>query len=82
MRFGVEDYSIEVKRASRRKQEVEVFEGLREQKALHRIGFLFGDDALQRRVTFFRATVFHKVAPHRLAHLLIMIWIKLNSRSV
>ena len=68
MRFGVEDYFAEIERLGRSKQQVEVFEGLGKQEALHRVGFFFCDDALQRGVAFFSAAVFDEVAPHRLAH--------------
>jgi hypothetical protein len=46
MRFGVEDHPIEIDRARRREEQVEIFERLGEEKALNRIGFLHRLDSL------------------------------------
>src|SRR5690242_8620418 len=68
MRLGVEDYILEIERVRRREEQVEILERLRKQKTLHRIGFLFRDHALKRRVTGISAAVLHEVSPHLLAH--------------
>src|SRR5438067_4749888 len=57
MRFRVENYAIEIERPCRREQQKEVFECFSEQETLHRIGFLFSDDALQASVGFVGAAV-------------------------
>src|SRR5437016_14173173 len=67
MRFGVEDYAIEIECLLRCEQQVEILERLGEQKALHRIVLLFRNDTLQSRVTFISAAILHEVAPHRFA---------------
>ena len=67
MRFSIKDDLIEIQRLRRSKQQVEVFESLGKQKALHRIGFFFGDDALKRGVRLFGAAVFDEVPPHAFA---------------
>src|SRR5689334_3581007 len=69
MGLGVEDDVAEVERVGQREEQVEIFESFGEEKALHRVRFFFGDDVLQRRVRFVRATVLDEVAPKRLAHL-------------
>src|SRR2546421_6719722 len=68
MSFGVQDCAIEIERLRWREQQIEIFEGFCEQKALHRIGLLFCNDAFQRSISIFCATVLNEVAPHRLAH--------------
>src|SRR5690349_1829073 len=55
MRFGVEDHVIEVERVRWREEQVEVFESLREDEALHRVSLLFRHDALQRRIALVSA---------------------------
>ena len=68
MSFSVEDYAIEIKCPRWREQQIEIFEGLGKQEALHRIGFLFRDHALQSRIADVVATVLDEVAPHLFAH--------------
>ena len=75
MSFSVEDYAIEIKGARRREKQVKIFEGFGEEKALHRIVFLFGDHAFQRGIPDIITTVLHEVAPKGLAHCLIMTWV-------
>src|SRR5262245_42025240 len=72
MRFSVEDDSVEVKSSRRRKQEVEILEGLGEEETLHGIRFLFGHDALQCGVAFVGAAICDEVTPHRGAQLYLM----------
>ena len=82
MRLGVEDHLVKVQRLRRCEKQIEIFECLGEEEALHGIGFFFRHHALQRGVTFVGAAVFDEVAPHHLAHLQIMIWVKLRARFV
>src|ERR1051326_5890374 len=74
MSLGVEDDFIEIKSSGRHEQQIEILERFGKDEALHRISFLFGNHALERRVTDIVATVFDEVAPHRLAHAKIF-WI-------
>ena len=77
MRFGVEDDPIEFECLGWSEQKIKIFEGLSEEEALHRVGLLFRHDALQPRVAFVRAAVFHEITEHHLAHLLIVFGIEL-----
>ena len=82
MRFGIEDKSVEFNCFRRREKQIEILERLSEEEALHRIGFFFRNDALQPGVTFVATAVLNESAPHDLAHLQIMIWVKLRARFV
>src|SRR4051812_35456040 len=74
MRLSVEDHAVEIKRTRRRKQQIEIFEGLCEQKALHRVGLLFRDDALERGVADVAPAMLYEVTPHCFSYLQIL-WI-------
>ena len=77
MRLSIKDNSIEVQSSRRRKEQIKILEGLGEEKALHRIGFLFRYDALQRGIAFVSAAVFDEVTEHHRTHLLIVFRIEL-----
>ena len=68
MSFGIKDDSIEVDRVGWGEQQVEVFEGLCKEKALHRVRLFLGNHTLERSVTRVCATVLHKIAEERLSH--------------
>ena len=72
MRLGVEDHLVRVQCLRRCEKQIEIFECLGEEEALHGIGFFFRHHALQRGVTFVGAAVLNEIAPHHLAHLQIV----------
>ena len=82
MRLRIEDHFIEVERPGRREQKIKIFEGLSEKEALHGIGFLFRNDALQRGIAFVVPAVFDEVSEHHRAHLEVVIRIELLTRFV
>jgi hypothetical protein len=60
MRLGVEDDLVEVQCIRRREEKVEVFERLREQETLHRVGFFLRDHTFQCGITVFGFAVLHE----------------------
>ncbi len=64
MRFGIKDNFIELQGFRRREEQIEVFESLRQDEALHFIELLFGGHVGQRGVASLGATIFNKVIEH------------------
>jgi hypothetical protein len=67
MCFGIEDHFVEVHGAFE-KEKIEVLEGLRKEKTLHRIRFLFSDYTPERCVALVGAAMLHEIAKELLAH--------------
>lgn len=67
MRFGVKDRLVEAKRIWWGEQQEEIFESLREEKALHGVSLFFGDDTLECGIAFTGAAVLNQVFEHRFA---------------
>src|SRR6185369_17660800 len=82
MRLGIEDHPVEIERARRREEQIEVFKGLSEEKALHRVGLLLRLDILQRRITILGTTVLHKVAPETLAHIPVLLILRVAVKVI
>src|SRR6266404_8114091 len=68
MRLGVEDHLVEIQSLWRSEEQIEIFESLSEEKALHRVRLFFRHDALQRSVTLVSAAILHEVFEHGLTH--------------
>src|SRR6185369_10677826 len=82
MRFGIEDYPVEVERARRREEEIEIFERLGEEKALHRVVLLFRLDILQRRIAILSSAVLHKIAPETLTHIPVLLILRVAVKVI
>src|SRR2546430_14608343 len=76
MSLSVGDHFVEVQCLWRGKEQIEVFENLREEETLHRVGLFFGHHTLQSCIALIGFTVFHKVPEQSLAHLQIRIAIQ------
>src|SRR3984893_3130508 len=68
MRFGIKDNSIELQGFRRREEQIEIFESLSQNKALHFIELLFADHVGERSVTSLGAAIFNEIIKHFLAH--------------
>src|SRR6266404_1772402 len=68
MRLGVEDHLVEIQSLWPSEEQIEIFESLREEKALHRVRLFFRHDALQRSVALVRAAILNEVFEHGLPH--------------
>jgi len=64
----MENVLLNIQRLVRCKEKVKILEGLRQQEAVHVVRLLFGHDTFQPCVGDVRATVFHKILEHLLAH--------------
>src|SRR6185369_17153162 len=82
MRFCIEDHPIEVERARRREEEIEIFERLGEEKALHRVVLLFRLDILQRRIAILSSAVLHKIAPETFAHIPVLLILRVAVKVI
>src|SRR6266513_60772 len=72
MRFSVKNDLVEIQCPRRREEQVEIFECLGQNEALHFIAFLFGDDVGERGVAGVSAAVFYEIVQEFLAHLPIL----------
>src|SRR6266404_2943221 len=73
MRLGVEDHLVEIQSLWPSEEQIEIFESLREEKALHRVRLFFRHDALQRGIAFVCAAVLDEVIEEFLTAKLIHI---------
>src|SRR4051812_25679365 len=68
MRFGVEDDAVEIERLRFSKEQVEIFESLGEDEALHFIALVFRSHIGERGVTSVRSAIAHEVLEYLRAH--------------
>ena len=68
MRFGIKDNSIELQGFRRCEEQIEIFESLGQDKALHFVERLLTDHIGERSVTSLGATIFNEIIEHFLAH--------------
>ena len=78
MSFRVEDHLVKVQRLRRCEEQIEIFESLGEEEAMHGIGFFFRHHAVQGGVTLVGTAVLYEIALHHFPHLQIVFWVELS----
>jgi hypothetical protein len=68
MGFRIENNVVEIQRARRREEQIEIFECLGQCEALHYIALLFGDYVIERSIAGVSSAVFHEVVEEFLSH--------------
>jgi hypothetical protein len=56
MGFRIENNVVEIQRAGRREEQIEIFECLGQREALHLIALSLGDDIIERSIAVVSAT--------------------------
>jgi hypothetical protein len=68
MGFRIENDVVEIQRARRREEQIEIFECLGQREALHFVALLFGDDVGERSIAGISAAESHEVVEELFSH--------------